>query len=138
MNERHTLKSLIPSLLLLASLSGLISCTLPTPGDEMAVSETTPRIWIDFPHDGANIPLGASVIVVSHAHAEDGVAEILLSVNDIAYRRDTPTTVGDSLVEARQEWAPPEPGHYTLEVQAYNATGEASSSDAIMECGILV
>ena len=99
MNKRFTLKKMILILLLLASLGGLISCTLPTPGDEMAVAEAGPRAWIDFPRDGASIPVGASVIVVSHAYAEDGVAEVLLSVNSVAYRRDPPVAVGDSLVE---------------------------------------
>lgn len=131
MKKQSALNKITLTLLLLASLGGLISCTLPTPGDEMAVAEAGPRAWIDFPRDGAGIPAGASVIVVSHAYAEDGVAEVLLSVNSVAYRRDPPVAVGDSLVEARQEWVPLEPGPHTLEVRAYDGTGEAISSDAI-------
>lgn len=116
-------------LLLLVSLGGLISCTQTPEGTEVA--EAGPRVWIDFPRDGAVIPVGASVTVVSHAYAEDGVAEVLISVNGTAYRRDPPSAGEDTLVEVRQEWIPAEPGLYTLEVRAYNAAGEVGSADAI-------
>jgi hypothetical protein len=116
--------------ILLVSLGGLISCVPPVP-EGTEVAEAVPRAWIDFPRDGAVIPVGASVTVVSHAYAEDGVAEVLLSVNGTAYRRDPPAASGDTLVEVRQEWVPTEPGLHTLEVRAYDAAGEISGSDAI-------
>jgi hypothetical protein len=130
MSKRRVLKKTVLFLALLASLGSLISC-IPTPEAERAVAEAGLRAWIDFPRDGAVIPVGASVIVVSHAYAEDGVAEVLLSVNGTAYRRDPPAASGDTLVEVRQEWVPTEPGLYTLEVRAYDAAGEVSGSDAI-------
>jgi len=95
------------------------------------VAEAEPRAWIDFPRDGASVPVGASVIVISHAYAEDGVVDVLLSVNGTAYRRDPPAASGDTLVEVRQEWVPTEPGLHTLEVRAYDGAGEVSGSDAI-------
>jgi len=128
MNKQCVLKRIVFALVLIASAGGLISC-VPVPGEEVA--DAGPRAWIDFPRDGASAPVGAPVVVVSHAYAEDGVVEVLLSVNGVAYRRDPPTSVGDALVEVRQEWAPTEPGLYTLEVRAYNAAGEVSGSDAI-------
>ncbi|MBN1976767.1 MAG: hypothetical protein JW918_05145 [Anaerolineae bacterium] len=130
MSMRRSFKILVLLFVLIASAGGLISC-IPVPGDEMAVAEAGPRAWIDFPRDGASAPVGAPVVVISHAYAEDGVVEVLLSVNGVAYRRDPPTSVGDALVEARQEWTPTEPGLYTLEVRAYNAAGEIGGSDAI-------
>jgi hypothetical protein len=130
MSERFRTKRLVFSLLLLVSLGGLISCVPPAP-EGAEVAEAGPRAWIDFPRDGAVIPVGASVTVVSHAYAEDGVAEVLLSVNGTAYRRDPPSASGDILVEVRQEWVPTEPGLHTLEVRAYDAAGEVSGSDAI-------
>ena len=130
MSKRCLLWKTVLSLTLLASMGGLISC-VPTPGEEVAVAEPAPRAWIDFPRDGVSVPVGASVIVVSHAYAEDGVAEVMLSVNGTAYRRDPPAASGDTLVEVRQEWVPMEPGLYTLEVRTYGAAGEIISSDAI-------
>jgi hypothetical protein len=130
MSMRRSLKKVVLLLVLIVSLGGLISC-IPVPGDEMAVAEAEPRAWIDFPRDGASVPVGASVIVISHAYAEDGVVEVLLSVNGTAYRRDPPTDAGDTLVEVRQEWVPTEPGLHTLEVRAYDGAGEVSGSDAI-------
>lgn len=129
MSKRCVLNKIVLFLTLLAFLGGLISCAPAEEGGEVA--EAGPRAWIDFPRDGAGIPVGASVIVVSHAYAEAGVAEVLLSVNSTAYRRDPPVAVGDSLVETRQEWVPLEPGLCTLEVRAYNTAGEMISSDAI-------
>ena len=130
MSKQCVLKRLVFIMVLIASAGGLISC-IPVPSEEMAVAEAGPRAWIDFPRDGASAPVGAPVVVVSHAYAEDGVVEMLLSVNGVAYRRDPPTSAGGTLVEVRQEWAPTEPGLYTLEVRAYNAAGEIGGSDAI-------
>jgi hypothetical protein len=129
--DRQRIFKAIRLLILLASLVGLISCTLPMPSDETAVAEARPRAWIDFPRDGASVPVEATVIVVSHAYAEDGVTEVLLSVNSTAYRRDPPTAVSDSLVEVRQEWVPQEPGLHTLEVRTYDRAGAFSGSDSI-------
>jgi hypothetical protein len=130
MSMRRSLKKVVLLLVLIASLGGLISC-IPVPGEEMAVAEAEPRAWIDFPRDGVSVPVGASVIVISHAYAEDGVVDVLLSVNGTAYRRDPPAASGDTLVEVRQEWVPTEPGLHTLEVRAYDGAGEVSGSDAI-------
>jgi hypothetical protein len=130
MNRKSALQRIVFILVLLASMGGLISC-IPTPGEEVALADPEPRAWIDFPRDGVSVPVGASVEVVSHAYAEDGVVEVLLSVNGTAYRRDPPAASGDTLVEVRQEWTPTEPGLYTLEVRAYDGAGEVSGSDAI-------
>jgi hypothetical protein len=131
MSQRYAIKRMILPLILLALAASLISCTLPTPGEEVALAEPAPRAWIDFPRDGARVPVGASVMVVSHAYAEDGVAEVLLSVNGTAYRRDPPTETGDTLVEIRQEWVPTAPGLHTLQVRTYDAAGVVSTSDQI-------
>jgi hypothetical protein len=130
MSKRCVLKRMVFILVLLASMGGLISC-IPTPGEEVAAVDPEPRAWIDFPRDGVSVPVGASVIVVSHAYADDGVAEVMLSVNGTAYRRDPPTTSGDTFVEVRQEWVPTLPGLHTLEVRTYGADGVISNSDAI-------
>jgi hypothetical protein len=130
MSKQCVLKRIVFVLVSLASAGGLISC-VPVPGEEIAVAEVEPRAWIDFPRDGVSVPVGASVTIVSHAYAEDGVVEVLLSVNGVAYRRDPPTDAGDTLVEVRQEWVPTEPGSYILEVRAYDGAGEVSGSDSI-------
>jgi hypothetical protein len=130
MSKRYVLKRMVFILVLLASMGGLISC-IPTPGEEVAAVAPEPRAWIDFPRDGVSVPVGASVIVVSHAYAGDGVAEVMLSVNGTAYRRDPPTASGDTFVEVRQQWVPTLPGFHTLEVRTYGADGVISNSDAI-------
>jgi hypothetical protein len=130
MGKQCVLERMVFVLVLIMSAGGLISC-IPVPGEEVSVADAEPRAWIDFPRDGVSVPVGASVIIVSHAYAEDGVVEVLLSVNGTAYRRDPPAASGDTLVEVRQEWVPTEPGSYILEVRAYDGAGEVSGSDAI-------
>jgi hypothetical protein len=130
--SRHCALRMILLVALLSSLGGLISCgATPEPVTEVAQMQS--RAWIDFPRNGANIPVGASVTVVSHAYADDGVTEMLLSVNGLAYRRDPPgaAAAGEEFVEVRQEWIPAEPGLTTLEVRAYDAAGRVSGAAAI-------
>jgi len=130
MNERPRTVNMVLSLLIFAVMACLVACEpLATDGTELP--EAPPRAWIDFPRDGAEIPVGASVIVVSHAYAADGVAEVLLSVNGTAYRRDLPAAAGDTLVEVRQEWIPTKPGLHTLEARAYDGSGAISGSGSI-------
>jgi hypothetical protein len=68
MSKRCVLKRMVFFVVFLASMGGLTSC-IPIPGEEVALVEPEPRAWIDFPRDGVSVPVGASVIVVSHAYA---------------------------------------------------------------------
>lgn len=108
-------------LLLLAFLA--LSCS-----EEM---DGRPRAWIDFPRDGMHVPVGTSVKVVSHVFALDGVAEVVLSVNGEAYRRDVPVEPGAEFTEVSQEWIPAEAGIYTLQVRVYDTLGEYSNPATI-------
>lgn len=86
MNTRDIFQRLILLLALCAFVAGAAACTGGTEND--------PRAWIDFPRDGATIPAGSFVTVISHAYAQEGVAEVLLLVNGEAYRRDPPSETG--------------------------------------------
>jgi hypothetical protein len=131
MSQKQVLKRIALVFVLLVLAGSLISCTLPTPGEEVALADPAPRAWIDFPRDGTSVPVGATVEVVSHAYAEDGVAEVLLSVNGTAYARTPPTDTGGRLVEVRQTWVPTAPGVHTLQVRTYDKAGLISVSDQI-------
>jgi hypothetical protein len=115
MNTQCLLRRLILSLTLLALMGGTLSCAEEVP--------TGPRAWIDFPREGSTVPVGTPVAIISHAYARDGVAEILLSVNGEAYRRDPPAQPGASFSQITQEWLPPEEGIYTLQVVTYDTRG---------------
>jgi hypothetical protein len=69
--------------------------------------------------------------VISHAYARDGVAEVLLSVDGEAYRRDPPAQPGATFSEVTQEWLPGEEGVYTLQVVTYDTNGETSNPATI-------
>jgi hypothetical protein len=105
------------TLIALLCATALIACE-PEP--------TGPRAWIDFPRDGASIPVGAPVTVLSHVFAPEGVAEVLLSVNGVAYRRSPPSAAGN-FAQASHEWLPDREGDFVLEVTAFSTKGEASA-----------
>ncbi len=90
---------------------------------------TGPQAWIDSPRGGASIPLGVPITVVSHAYAREGIAEIVLYVNGEAYHRAAPAEAGASFSEFGQEWLPPGPGEYTIQVMAFGVDGTTSDPD---------
>ncbi len=118
MNVKHLPNLGLTFLVWLALILGATACE-PEP--------TGPRAWIDFPLDGAIVPAGAPVTVLSHVFAPAGVAEVLLSVNGVAYRRSPPSTTGD-FAKASHEWFPDREGDFVLEVTAFSSTGEASAA----------
>lgn len=85
------------------------------------------RAWIDVPFDGSEVAAGVEVEVMSHAYARAGVAEVLLAVNGVPYRRDPPAEPGHELTSVVQAWRPDAPGDYILEVVVYAMDGEASA-----------
>jgi hypothetical protein len=86
-----------------------------------------PRAWIDVPIDGSILPAGQEIEVQSHAFASEGVAEVLLVVNGVPYRRDPPSEPGADFTGISQAWLPEGPGDYTLQAIAYDSTGAPSS-----------
>ncbi len=89
-----------------------------------------PRAWIDIPLDGSEITAGTEIEVVSHAYAPEGVAEILLAVDGVPYRRDPPAEPGGVITGGSQPWLPGEPGDHSLEIVAFSVGG-ASSAPAV-------
>lgn len=84
----------------------------------------SPSAWIDYPRDGDTLMPGEPVTVMSHAFAREGVAEVVLSVNGEAYRRDAPTAAENNFASVEQAWVPVEAGIYTLQVQVYDRNGQ--------------
>lgn len=83
-----------------------------------------PRTWIDAPLDGSQLEL-RPINVMSHSSCESGTREVVLLVNGMEYRRDTPDDTSATLVTTRQTWEPPAEGQYTLQVIAYTRGGLA-------------
>ncbi|HID29921.1 MAG TPA: hypothetical protein EYP19_07950 [Desulfobacterales bacterium] len=108
---------------LLILFVGLTSC--------VQRAESTPTAWIDYPQDGATFAFGETVSVISHVFAKGGVAEVVLSVNGEAYRRDVPVEAGQEFTDLHQDWIPSEAGIYTLQVRAYNSEGQTGNPASI-------
>lgn len=122
MEKSHLLRRFAYTLVLLVMLGGMSSCENP---------DTLPRAWFDYPRDGLVVSQGDTVTVVSHAYARKGIAEVMLSVNGEAYRRDAPAEAGVSFGEIRQVWLPQTEGDYLLQVRTYDILGEVGNPDTI-------
>ena len=114
---------LIPLGILTVLILGTASCAQKP--------ESYPTAWIDYPPDGASFPLGAPITIISHVFAREGVAEVVLSVNGEAYRRDIPAEAGTDFISMQQEWVPLETGIYTLSVLGYDRQGLAGNPATI-------
>lgn len=116
--EKRMLLVMIVTLLL-----GLTSCA-----EDVA---TGPRTWIDSPKEGAAITMDKPLNVKAHVFARGGVAEIVLSVNGEAFRRDVPAKSGLDFVSIQQDWKPEKPGVYVLQVQGFDAQGKAAEPASV-------
>ncbi len=123
MSTRRMLRKSALVLVLMTLMGGMLSC-----GEEVP---TVPRAWIDFPREGSTLQAGSPVSVISHAYSREGVAEVLLSVNGEAYRRDLPEQPGDPFSDITQEWIPETEGVYTLQVTTYDTAGETRSQASV-------
>ena len=93
--------------------------------------ETYPNTWIDYPRDGDTFALGETVTVISHAFAKGGIAEVVLSINGEAYRRDAPVEGGQEFTSIQQDWVPSEAGTFILKVQTYDSQGLVGNPDSV-------
>lgn len=113
-------------LLHIAALFSLLGTAACAPA-----AQAGPRVWIDFPSDGARLPSGTPVTVMSHAYAREGVAEVVLTIDGAAYRRDAPSSPGAQSARFSQDWQPPADGTYAVQVQAYGVGGTTSNVASI-------
>ncbi len=88
-----------------------------------------PSAWIDAPLDGSTIPL-APYSVVSHASDVTGISAFELKVNGQIVGTETVTgdQVGQTIAHTTQDWSPPAPGTYLLEIRAANGNGDYGPS----------
>ena len=118
MNGQRLSRRLLLWVLLILLMLGTLACE---------EQPTGPRAWIDVPLDGSSVPVGTTVPVISHAYAQEGVAEVLLSVNGQAYRRNPPAQPDATFSKASLDWIPQQEGDYVLQVKAYSKNGQSSN-----------
>ena len=91
----------------------LAACDLPL----SPAAPTAPRAWFDMPLDQSVHPPGP-LQMIFHASDPGGIAQVELWVNgQPAGTFNSPDTQG-SLLTFNQNWTPPGPGKYTLQVRA--------------------
>jgi hypothetical protein len=124
-------KRLVFFLILLASPGGLISCTLPVPGEEVAVAEAGPRVWIEVPVEGLRVPMGQPVRIEGHAAYRGGITHVEIWVDGELYLVvETPSTKGN-LVRFEQSWTPPSAGEYVIQAVAVGMDGVISAPNSV-------
>ena len=104
-------------------LSGLTACT--------ANAESVPSAWIDYPRDGDIFAPNEPVTIMSHLFARGGVAEVVLSINGEAFRRDVPVDAGQDFVSIEQDWVTGGAGIYSIQVQIYDKEGKLGNPAVI-------
>ncbi len=104
-------------LLCLATL--LAACTL---SGSPAASSASPLAWIDKPLDGSVFPMG-QIEITSHAADPGGLAQVELRVNDQIHSVQASPDADLSLITLHQQWKPPAPGIYKLQIRAQNNAG---------------
>lgn len=110
-------------IILLASMALLlVSCEMPaTPGGT--------NVWIDVPVDGISVAEGTALHIEGHASNPGGVSKIEIWINgNLHFEISDPATV-DDLSRFSQDWTPPGPGEYTIQVLALSGDGAASDPD---------
>ena len=105
--------------LLSVVLFGLSACA--------TADESVPGAWIDYPRAGDVFSPGETVNILSHVFAQDGVSEVVLSINGEAYRRDVPVNAGQDFVSIEQAWVTGEAGIYSIQVQVYDRQGQVGN-----------
>ncbi len=117
MQAKKIFNALMPWLVCAAVLLGATACE---------PEQTGPRAWLDVPLDGSSVPVGAAIPIIAHAYARDGVAEVLLSINGVAYQR-SPAAAGATLAQVKQAWTPQQEGDYILQVVTFSKSGATSN-----------
>lgn len=89
-----------------------------------------PRVWIDVPVDGLNVPEGAPVNVEGHASHVSGIERVELLADGTLVA--TLTGLGGSglLYTFRSAWTPGGPGEHLVEAIAYAPDRSASHADS--------
>jgi len=107
-------------------LFSLALCALALAGCAQEV-DLLPRVWIDYPQRNLRVAPDQPLLITTHAYAESGLAEVVLSMDGVAYSRNQPTETGDTFSQFQQEWLPPGDGTYVLQVVAYDREGIRSN-----------
>ena len=131
MSQRYVSRRMVFLFIFLVLTASMISCILPLPGQDAAQEAPTPRVRVDSPGEGSSVSVGAPVTIISQVGVEGDVTEVQLWVNGTVQQRDLLTETSDRPVEIRQEWVPPAPGVYILEVRMYDKTGALRVSERI-------
>ncbi len=90
-------------------------------------ADLKPRVWIDSPRQNLRVAPDQPLLVTSHAYADAGLAEVVLSMDGVAYQRAHPAEAEDDFSEFQLEWLPPGEGTFVLQLVAYDVEGEKSN-----------
>ena len=116
-------RSITVLMILILLVLGITSCTQNP--------ESVPSSWIDYPRDGDVFAPNTPVTIMSHLFARGGVAEVVLSINGEAFRRDVPVDAGQDFVSISQDWVTGGAGIYSIQIQVYDKEGKSGNPAVI-------
>ncbi|MBC8506593.1 MAG: Ig-like domain-containing protein [Chloroflexi bacterium] len=98
-------------------------------GCEMPSGYGGTNAWIDVPVDGITVPEGKIINIEGHTSSREGTTKIEIWINgELYFEIGDPPTEG-KLSRFSQEWLPPGPGEYTIQVLAISGDGSSSDPD---------
>ncbi len=98
-------------------------------GCEMPTSLARTSVWLDVPVHGISVPEGQVLQIEGHASSPGGVNMVEIWINGgLHFEVSNLVSVNDHS-RFSQEWLPPGPGEYTIQVLAISGDGSASEAD---------
>ena len=117
-------KKIYPYFFVLALGVVMASCTLQTAlAPAESASSSLPQAWFDAPLPGTVFASDDEILVIVHGASKEGISELELSLVGGGMIGNQKGGGADTLLTASFTWHPPEPGNYTLQVRALNASG---------------
>lgn len=101
----------------------LLACNIP------GLMPSQPEVTIQFPIDGASLPLGEPIVITAVASDLDGsgVTQVELFANGESVKLIESPDGGQDLFDVAFTWVPHSEGHITLTVIAYREDGSPSN-----------
>lgn len=124
MRHNPSLRQRLLPIFTLIMLFGLLAgCNLPN-------STGVISVWLDVPLDGLVFLELQTINIKGHAAAMGGVSRVEVWINGALLTTINNPPIQADLASFQTEWAPSDPGEYTIQAIAFSADGTASSPDS--------
>jgi len=117
--------------LILITIFILSGCTPSSAAPNDFTLSGSLQAWVDAPLDGTVLELPALATIICHGTHSSGIKSIEASINGSILATSNNPTTEETLYTAEFQWAPEQPGMYTIECRAESAAGEWSNAASV-------